>query len=304
MARDLPRVQASGAGSAHHAGKPVRERARMRGLNGMPGTTVTPDPPRGFADRLRREARERPILVTTALLAMVSLVFLAAPQIDLAVSRLFYDPSVGFPGSRYASLEFLRKAAVRLEWALVVAMCAALAAKVVFPDARLPIRPRMTLFVLTSFALGPGLIVNGILKNHWGRARPRQIIDFGGDATFSSVWWISDQCQRNCSFVSGEAASAFWLMAIVFLVPRAWKWPTAILILIFAAAVSLTRIAAGGHFLSDVVIAWLLVLIVLFVSSRLLLQGLPQQFDSVTEAALARAGRALRHVAAIRRSPP
>jgi membrane-associated phospholipid phosphatase len=138
--------------------------------------------------------------------------------------------------------------------------------------------------------------VNGILKDHWGRARPRQILDLGGDAAFTPVWWLSDQCQRNCSFVSGEGASAFWPMAIVFLVPKEWKWPVGIVTLAFAAIVSLARIMAGGHFLSDVLIAWLLVLLVLLLCHRLFMRALPPGFDDSVEGALARAGRGLRRL--------
>ncbi len=261
----------------------------------MSETPVTPDPePRlGVFHREAREAIARPVLAAFLVLAFVSLAFLALPQLDLAVSRLFYDPGHGFPdGSR--TVEAVRRAGRWLEWALAVGVLVPLALKLAFPDARLLIKPRETLFVLASFALGPGLIVNGILKAFWGRARPRKLLEFGGDAVYSPVWWISDQCQRNCSFVSGEGAAAFWLLAIVFLVPKEWKRPVGALTLAVVAAVSLARIAAGGHFVSDVLIAWLLVLLVMLLLQRLILQGFPPRFDSAVEAALAHAGRAFR----------
>jgi len=246
--------------------------------------------------RLIEAASGRPVLAAFLLLLFVSLVFLAFPQLDIAVSRLFYDPASGFLDRRFAFVEFVRDAGRLLEWAFAMAVLLPLPLKVVLPQLRLPIRPRMTLFVLISFALGPGLIVNGILKDHWGRARPRQILDLGGDAAFTPVWWLSDQCQRNCSFVSGEGASAFWLMAVVFLVPKEWKWPVGIVTLAFAAIVSLARIMAGGHFLSDVLIVWPLVLLVLLLCHRLFMRALPPGFDDSVEGALARAGRGLRRL--------
>ncbi len=241
-----------------------------------------------------REALTRPVLSGVLLFAFVSLAFVALPGLDLAVTRLFYDPTVGFLDRRTGLVDFVRETGRLVEWALAIGVTAPLLLKFLFPDSQLLVRPRATLFVLISFLIGPGLIVNGILKDHWGRARPRQVVDFGGDAAFSSAWWLSDQCQRNCSFASGEAASAFWLMAIVFLVPQEWKWRVGVATLAFAMLVSLARIAAGGHFLSDVLVAWLIVLLVLLLSHRIFLETLPPQFDSAAEGKLARSGRALR----------
>src|SRR5262249_62173504 len=68
--------------------------------------------------------------------------------------------------------------------------------------------PRLLLILLT-FLVGPGLIVNSMLKQYWGRARPIEIHQFGGDAQFSRAGIPATQCRRNCSFPSGDAAAAF-----------------------------------------------------------------------------------------------
>jgi lipid A 4'-phosphatase len=100
--------------------------------------------------------------------------------------------------------------------------------------------------------------VSGVLKEHWGRARPAQV--FSGEAEFTPPFVIADECARNCSFVSGEASSATAL-AIVSCV---LLWPVlggrdrrrAVLLLSgVAAAAALMRIVTGRHFLSDVVFA-------------------------------------------------
>ena len=44
------------------------------------------------------------------------------------------------------------------------------------------------LFLFLGLLVGPGLVVNGILKDHWGRARPAEIIEFGGTAHFSPAF--------------------------------------------------------------------------------------------------------------------
>ncbi len=228
---------------------------------------------------------------------------MAAPQVDLAASRLFYDPAAGFFISRYGFLDGLRNAAQWLEIALPVAMLLVLPLKYLFPDFRLPFRPRAILFIVVSVLVGPLLIVNLILKDYWGRARPREIFEFGGHAMFSPAWRIAGQCARNCSFVSGEASSAFWLIAFVFIVPREWRKAVAVAALAITAVVSLERLAVGGHFLSDIVIGWLLTLLVVLVCYRLVIERLPATFDRGVEDGLARGGRAFRRLFASSRRP-
>ena len=262
----------------------------------MPDTIAKSDPPSRLLMRLQREVLQRPLAAALGALALVSLVFLLAPGLDLTISRFFYASPAGFSGARNSILEALRDGGRIVEWAFALAVVAPLLIKVLVPQGRILLPPRASLFVLATFVLGPWLIVNGILKEFWGRARPRAILEFGGDAIYSPAWWISDQCERNCSFVSGEAASAFCLVALVFLVRKEW-WPVvAATTLAFAATVSFTRIAAGGHFLSDVLIAWLVTLYVMIALHRMVLRGLPLAFDRSVEAAAGRSGEALRRL--------
>lgn len=255
-----------------------------------------PDLPPGPSFRLSQEVRRRPLLFVLAALAAVSLVFVLAPGLDLTVSRLFYDPvSVSFIGAG-GIVEFVRDVGRYIVWLFAIAIGLSILTKVAVPKSPLLVSPRAILFLLASLAIGPGLIVNAILKNQWGRARPREILEFGGDATFSPAWWPSDQCNLNCSFVSGEAAWAFFLVSLVFIVPKGWRPAAAIATIAFAALISATRIAGGGHFLSDVVIAWLVVLLVIVAFYRLILTGLPPAFDDAVEAAAGRVGEALRRL--------
>jgi membrane-associated PAP2 superfamily phosphatase len=270
----------------------------------MPALVATPNVLRRALGQFKREAEEKPFAAALCLLALISLVFLLAPSLDLAVSGLFYLGASGFLDQRYPLVEVVRETGRILEWAFALAVGVPLAIKVLLPDRRLLVRPRASLFVLLSYALGPGLLVNALLKEYWGRARPREILEFGGDAEFSPVWWISDQCERNCSFVSGEAAAAFWLVGLVFLVPREWRLWTAIATVAAAAAISFARIAAGAHFLSDVLLAWLLTLLVMMTLDRLILQGLPVAFDAAVENRLAHVGLAMRRLGGPRRRSP
>ena len=80
----------------------------------------------------------------------------------------------------------------------------------------------------TADKLGPGLVVNGILKEHWGRARPRDVTQFGGDRRFTPALVIADQCERNCSFSAGHPSAGFALAALAYAsISRRRRWAAA-----------------------------------------------------------------------------
>lgn len=189
------------------------------------------------------------------LLGFVSIIFASVPELDLVVSRSFWDAANGFVGGRYPALIAFRDINRELPWILIgIAIVFLVASNFTMHTRRLA-PPHKLLFVITFFAIGPGLGVQAI-KAFVGRARPRALEEFGGNMVFTPPWDISDQCMRNCSFISGEAASAFALLTLVIFVrPRYAKifvWTIGIL----AAAFSFNRVVFGAHFLSDVVIAW------------------------------------------------
>lgn len=110
------------------------------------------------------------------------------------------------------------------------------------------------LFFILLIALGPGLIVNVILKDNFGRARPRELVEFGGKYSFTQVWQLGNT-GKNSSFPSGHASIAFYLIAPWFLL-RSKKRPLALTFLILGLSsgsiVGAARILQGAHFLSDV----------------------------------------------------
>jgi lipid A 4'-phosphatase len=116
-----------------------------------------------------------------------------------------------------------------------------------------PLR-KHALFLVLLMALGPGLLVNAVFKDHWGRPRPRQMQAFGGDRSFHEVWERGiDGAGR--SFPSGHASAAFYLMAPYFVL-RARDRRRARLALAagigYGVVMGYARMAQGGHFPSDV----------------------------------------------------
>jgi lipid A 4'-phosphatase len=236
-----------------------------------------------------------PLAASAILVLAATAVFLVWPGIDLWFSSLFHDPAAGFVLSRHPALMALRRSSDIVLITICAAIVAAVALKIVRPDRPSLIPPRASLFLATTLLLGPGLLVNVILKNNWGRPRPVQIDAFGGEAPFVGIWQISDHCARNCSFVSGEASTGIWMMSLALVVPPRWRLPVFIVTGVYALALSLNRIAFGGHFLSDVVLSWGLTLMLVAAVYRLLYVNPPAALtDERLEAGLARAGLALR----------
>lgn len=230
-----------------------------------------------------------------ALMALVPVsdLFLLRPDIDLAASRLFYTPGVGFAVAGLPFAAGLRAYGMLVFEVMLGLSIFGLLTPFLLGGRRSPIPPRWALGFLASAALGPGLLVNGILKEWSGRVRPRDIVDFGGSEAFTRVWDFSGSCVSNCSFVSGEGSTAALLLMIVLLVPAAWRGAALAVMLPFALAVAGARIAFGGHFLSDTLLAWCLTLMVIAVVEEVLSLGRFKLTDERIAAWLGSAGRAV-----------
>lgn len=215
---------------------------------------------RGIA-RLRLLASTLPRLHDPIILCLVavlgfSALFWALPVLDMASSELFYRAGAGFPLSQNLLLRAFRKSADLVLILLFIGLLGRLAWRVARHGLNALAGTRRSVFLLTALAVGPGLIVNGVLKSWWGRPRPVAVDIFGGEAPYQPVWRISDWCQSNCSFVSGEASSAAWMVAAVVLIPARLRPLLAPPVVIYALLLSLNRLAFGGHFLSDIVLSW------------------------------------------------
>lgn len=106
-------------------------------------------------------------------------------------------------------------------------------------------------FVVIAGTLGPGALVNLGFKDNWQRARPYQVQQFGGTQQFTRAAVITDQCDNNCSFVSGHVACGFFLVGLALVHPRRQRLWTA-LGLASGATIGFARMADSAHWLSDV----------------------------------------------------
>lgn len=199
-----------------------------------------------------------------ALIAVASLVLAVWPELDLAVSRRFWAEGQGFWLSGYGWAAFLRRVSMWPTIAIGVAALVSLIQHIVAPATRQFMPARAALFLTLTVLAGPVFLVNGLLKEHWERARPVHVTEFGGDWRFTPWWRPGDGsgCRTNCSFISGEASGAAWLAAPALLAPPAARSVALVGVAVYTAVISVMRIGFGGHFLSDTLIATLVTLLI------------------------------------------
>jgi membrane-associated phospholipid phosphatase len=171
------------------------------------------------------------------------------PQIDLDTAAFFFR-SGHFVGRTPAGDGF-RRFFYDAPYVLLAALLIAALAKFFGWIGRGP-DGRAVVFLLASLALGPGLLVNGVLKEISHRPRPEQTLAFGGPWAFQPYDSFAGQCGHNCSFVSGEAATAAWTLAPALLAPPPARAAAVAAAVAFTLATALLRMAFGGHYLSDV----------------------------------------------------
>ena len=201
------------------------------------------------------------------LLAVLGAVLVGFPQLDLAVSGWFYDPERGFWLKHNPFVQFVYDLVPWISRAVIAGLLLfLLAAWTFYRQRKFFVRQRRAaLFLLLVAVTGPMLLVNGVFKDHWGRARPSQIVEFGGTQQFTRAALPADQCAKNCSFVSGHASVGFYFLALAFVWPRRHAlWLAAGTAL--GLGVGLVRIVQGGHFFSDVLFAG----IVVYLTARIL----------------------------------
>ncbi|MFY0662794.1 MAG: phosphatase PAP2 family protein [Shimia sp.] len=195
--------------------------------------------------------------------AVFQALFASVPSFDLWVSSLFWTAEGGFHFTSLDSLKQLR--AIGYHAFTAMAVLALIGALVALKQLKLLTIPgSVWLFIVGVYVFGPGLLVHSILKAHWGRARPAQVLEFGGDLLFSPPFEIAAQCTANCSFVSGEAAGATAFAIAAYSLTRFVSSPALRrtlfgLALCLAVSCAFLRVVFGGHFLSDVIFSALFV---------------------------------------------
>jgi len=194
------------------------------------------------------------LYIALALALVFGLIFTLDPTLDLSIAEKFYNPQTKvFPMGQVHWAIVARNAAMWLAWAFVVPSILAIVVKLFRPVKPLMISGRKILFLLGSILISAVLLSNVTFKTYWGRPRPAHVVEFNGDKQFVPWWDPRGTCPKNCSFFSGEGATAFWTYAPAALTPPQWR-PVA-----YAAATAFgiftggLRMTFGGHFATDVI---------------------------------------------------
>ncbi|WP_052699389.1 phosphatase PAP2 family protein [Hyphomicrobium sp. 99] len=185
------------------------------------------------------------------------------PQVDINTAALFYKGDgvfVGKGGGIYYGASSTIADVIRLTlYSTFVGLCiltaAGLAASVLRKRASFGLTAPKWLFLAACLVIGPGIVSNTILKDNWGRARPVHLVEFGGTKTYTPPLVPSKQCEKNCSFVAGEASmayTAFFAAAFLFAGMGRRLLLAGVLCGLFSG---LVRMSQGAHFISDVIFA-------------------------------------------------
>ena len=180
----------------------------------------------------------------------------AWPGIDVCVSGLFYRAGTGF----YLANNPVFVALHDMAYYGARALGAGFAFLALYAFLRhsefLRVDGKGWLFLLLALLIGPGLVANVGFKDHWGRARPREVIELGGTGSFTPFYQPRFQAAHaNGSFVSGDGAFGFFLPAFAFVAPRKSSRRVFWGMMAAGGLFGFVRLAMGAHFLSDILYA-------------------------------------------------
>jgi lipid A 4'-phosphatase len=207
------------------------------------------------------------LFIALALALVLGLLFGIHPELDLKLASLFYDASSkSFPLKLNPLANIARDGAMWIAWGLALPAIISFIAKLLRPARTLMMSGRAILFLLVTLFLSAGVLTNFTFKSYWGRPRPVMVSQFNGPDQFVPWWDPRGSCGRNCSFFSGEGATAFWTYAPAALTPPAWRPLAYVAATMFGVATSLLRMAFGGHFFTDVATAGLVTFLVVWLA--------------------------------------
>ena len=196
------------------------------------------------------------LFYNTFIFILFGILFLFYPGLDIYFSSFFFNGNQ-FISEKYTVIKVVRVYLKNLM--IIISVISLLILLINFINKKQNMRRlinRRTKFSLIGLVVGPilgcGIIANLYFKDTWGRARPVHVEEFGGDKIFTPAFLKSDQCEKNCSWISGETSAAFSLTVGTIIL----KNPIFFLLnLILGFLVFFCRLSMGGHFFSDNVFA-------------------------------------------------
>ena len=208
------------------------------------------------------------------LMGIVTLVFRLIDA-DIALQRYFYSPEKGWLLQYRPFWDFMYRFGIFPGYFL--AFAGLIMITLSYWNVKYIQYRNASMVLIFTMIIGPGVLVNLVLKDHTGRPRPREITEFGGAEKFVCV------CEKGAtnegkSFPCGHCSMGFYL-AIPFLFLRKRKKILAYTVLAvgvgYGIIIGIARMMAGGHFASDVLWAGLIVWLVALFGYSLFRAGKP-----------------------------
>ena len=208
-------------------------------------------------------------------IALLTTALFASGTLDIAAARAFYrpDPLDHWPLAQQLPWSLLYRAATWVTATLVLAGLVLLARGL--RHGRCELR-QAALLLLLGVALGPGLLANLLFKDHWQHPRPRDLIEFGGPLQYVASPMAGSE--GGASFPCGHCSVGFMYAAGWWILKRRRpKWAVASLGagIALGLLLGIGRMAAGAHFLSDILWSALLAFAVLHILWYRLLRARP-----------------------------
>lgn len=185
----------------------------------------------------------------------LGILFYNFPNIDIFITDIFYDNGNFYLDDNLFGL-IIYKGAYYLTLVVIILLAVMLFISIFKKINLFGIPRKAVIFFIVVLIMAPGVVANVILKDNIGRPRPAHIMEYGGTAVFQPPFAISNQCGKNCSFVSGHASFAFTFMAIGLLFRKRLRHIVCTSGFLFGAVVGFVRIFQGRHFFTDVLFAF------------------------------------------------
>jgi membrane-associated PAP2 superfamily phosphatase len=236
------------------------------------------------------------LMIALAVAVVVGVFFAVYPRLDLDIAALFYKTGTHAFVTWYNDWYDYARDAASVVIALIAAPAfIAVAGKLMVPRRPMLIAGRAAVFLIVTIALGPGVLANGVLKQHSARMRPESVTQFGGAGQFTPWWDFRGPCSDNCSFIGGEPSGAFWTLAPAALAPPQWRVLAYAGALSFGVAMSVLRMAGGAHFFTDCVFAGVLMFLLAWIVHGFIYRWRPTRItDAAVERPLERIGTGIR----------
>ncbi len=198
-------------------------------------------------------------LIILFVLAVLSVILFRLINIDLTVQRMFFHSETGW---------FLKETPP-WNWfyhysnlpALILSVLSLVVFALSFNFAKFYRYKLISLFLVLVMIIGPGLLINSILKDNWGRPRPRNITEFGGKYSYEELLEIDPE-SKGKSFPCGHCSMGFYFMAFYFVLRKRKRILSYLFLfggIVYGLLIGMARIIQGGHFASDVILSGILV---------------------------------------------